>query len=353
MGLNFSYIRDIQIIFMKLAHLTVLVALVLTFSCQPPGTKNDYFNLGETGIRSGGIRMIPIHGGKYKVWTKRVGNNPTIKVLLLHGGPAATHEYFESFDSFFPAEGIEYYYYDQLGSYYSDQPNDSSLWTTERFVEEVEEVRKALGLNNQNFYLLGSSWGGILAMEYAIKYQENLKGLIISNMMASAPEYGKYAEEVLAKQLDPAVLNEVRTLEANKDFGNPRYSELLMNHYYTAHICHMPMDQWPEPVNRTFKHLNPVIYSMMQGPSEFGIGGTLVNWDRKADLSNIKVPTLTIGAKHDTMDPEHMKWMSTQFPKGRYLFCPNGSHLSMWDDQEHYFPGLIQFLRDVDKGTIN
>lgn len=337
---------------MKLAHLTALAALVLVFSCQAPGTKSDYFNLGETGIRSGGIRMIPIHGGKYKVWTKRVGNNPTIKVLLLHGGPAATHEYFESFDSFFPAEGIEYYYYDQLGSYYSDQPNDSSLWTTERFVEEVEEVRKALGLNNENFYLLGSSWGGILAMEYAIKYQENLKGLIISNMMASAPEYGKYADEVLAKQLDPAVLNEIRTLEANKDFGNPRYGELLMNHYYTAHICHMPMDQWPEPVNRTFKHLNPVIYSMMQGPSEFGIGGTLVNWDRKADLPHIKVPTLTIGAKHDTMDPDHMKWMSTQFPKGRYLYCPNGSHLSMWDDQEHYFPGLIRFLRDVDNRSI-
>lgn len=335
---------------MKITSRIAMLALVLNFACQAPPGNANYYNLGESGIRTGGIRMIPIHGGKYKVWTKRVGNNPRIKLLLLHGGPAATHEYFESFDSFLPAEGIEYYYYDQLGSYYSDQPNDSSLWTTERFVEEVEEVRKALGLDNTNFYLLGSSWGGILAMEYALKYQQNLKGLIISNMMASAPDYGKYAEEVLAKQLDPAVLNEIRTMEGNKDYNNPRYGELLMNHYYTAHICHMPMDQWPEPVNRTFKHLNPVIYSMMQGPSEFGIGGTLVKWDRKADLPNIKVPTLTIGARHDTMDPEHMKWMSTQFPKGRYLYCPNGSHMSMWDDQENYFPGLIQFIRDVDAG---
>jgi len=336
---------------MKPSVFSVLLIGILA-ACQTGQTNNTYWNLGETGIRAGGVRMIPIMDGKYKVWTKRVGNNPKIKVLLLHGGPAATHEYYESFDSFFPLEGIEYYYYDQLGSYYSDQPNDSSLWTVARFVEEVEEVRKALGLDNTNFYLLGNSWGGILAMEYALKYQQNLKGLIISNMMASAPDYGKYADDVLAKQLDPAVLDEIRRLEANNEFDSPRYGELLMNHYYTAHLCHMPLDQWPDPVNRTFKHLNPVIYSMMQGPSEFGIGGTLATWDRKADLPNIKVPTLTIGAQYDTMDPKHMEWMATQFPKGRYLYCPNGSHLTMWDDQEHYFPGLIQFIKDVDGGKL-
>jgi Predicted hydrolases or acyltransferases (alpha/beta hydrolase superfamily) len=77
-----------------------------------------------------------------------------------------------------------------------------------------------------------------------------------------------------------------------------------------------------------------------------------VNWDRKKDLPSIKVPTLTIGAQHDTMDPEHMKWMATQVQQGRNLYCPNGSHLSMWDDQENYFLGLIRFLKDVDAGTF-
>jgi proline iminopeptidase len=128
--------------------------------------------------------MIPIKTalGTFKVWTKRFGNNPTIKILVLHGGPALTHEYLESFESFFPKEGFEFYEYDQLGSYYSDQPKDTSLWTLARFTEEVEQVRIALGLNKDNFYLLGQSWGGILAMEYALKYQQNLKGLIISNI---------------------------------------------------------------------------------------------------------------------------------------------------------------------------
>jgi len=333
-----------------------LLLLWVLFSCQssaPEQTSSvNYYDLGETGLKSGGVKMIPIHNGKYKVWTKRVGNNPTIKVLLLHGGPSATHEYFESFDSFFPQASIEYYYYDQLGSYYSDQPTDSSLWTIERFVEEVEEVRTALNLDSSNFYLLGNSWGGILAMEYALKYQKNLKGLIICNMMASCPDYGRYAEEVLSKQMDPTVLAEIRQLEAKKDFANPRYMELLIPNYYEQHLCRFPASEWPDPVNRSFKHTNSAVYTLMQGPSEFGIAGRLEKWDVKARLPEIEVPTLTVGATNDTMDPKHMEWMSTQVKKGRYLHCPNGSHMSMWDDQEHFFPGLIDFIKSVDVGTF-
>jgi len=114
-----------------------------------------------------GVRMIPIHTpkGDFKVWTRRMGDNPTVKVLLLHGGPGSTHEYFETFDDHFPGASIEYYYYDQLGSWFSDQPDDPSLNTVERFTDEVEQVRKALGLDKDNFYLLGHSWGGILAIE--------------------------------------------------------------------------------------------------------------------------------------------------------------------------------------------
>ena len=115
-------------------------------------------------------------------------------MLLLHGGPGATHEYFEAFDSYLPAAGIEYYYYDQLGSFYSDQPDEPDLWELPRFVDEVEQVRQALGLDRDNFFLLGHSWGGVLAIEYALQYQQHLKGLIISNMMASIPAYNEYAK---------------------------------------------------------------------------------------------------------------------------------------------------------------
>lgn len=309
---------------------------------------------GRSDALSGGVRMIPIAtpAGTFRVWTKRVGNNPRIKVLLLHGGPAATHEYLEAFDSYFPAAGIEFYYYDQLGSAYSDQPKDAALWEIPRFVDEVEQVRQALGLTRDNFYLFGHSWGGALAMEYALKHQSNLKGLIISNMMASIPAYNAYAEKVLMPAMDPAVLAEVKRIEAAGDFQNPRYMELLVPAHYEKHILRMPAAEWPEPVQRSFKHLNADIYVPMQGPSELGASGKLLTWDRVPDLGAIAVPTLVIGARHDTMDPAHMEMMARTMPKGRYLFCPNGSHMAMYDDQQVYFTGLVQFIKDVDAGKM-
>jgi proline iminopeptidase len=333
----------------------LLVFVIICFlSCQNNNqpTLQQYHASADSGVQTGGVKMITIETpvGKFNVWTKKFGNNPKIKVLLLHGGPGGTHEFFESFESFFPKEGIEFYEYDQLGSYFSDKPTDSSLWTTERFVEEVEQVRKALGLNKDNFYLLGHSWGGILATEYALKYQANIKGLIISNMMASCPAYGKYADDVLAKQMDKKVLDTIRAIEAKGDFSNPKYMELLTTNFYNEHLCRLK--QWPEALNRAFPHINSQIYVMMQGPSEFGVSGRLENWDRSKDLPQLKIPTLTIGGKYDTMDPEYMKWMATQVQQGDSLICPNGSHCSMWDDQQHYFTGLIKFIKTVDDGSF-
>ena len=308
----------------------------------------SYFdNTGRKDVWTGGVRMIPIRTpkGTFNVWTKRVGNNPAVKLLLLHGGPAATHEYFEAFDSFLPMAGVEYYYYDQLGSFYSDHPDDDSLYELPRFVEEVEQVRQTLELDRDNFYLLGHSWGGILATEYALAYQEHLKGLVISNMMSSIPAYVEYANKVLMPAMDQQVLAEVKALEANKDYKNPRYMELLMPSHYEKHILRRPAAEWPDPVNRAFAHLNDKIYIPMQGPSELGASGKLANWDRSNDLARITVPTLVIGAQHDSMDPKHMEWMAKQLPKGEYLHCPNGSHMDMYDDQETYMKGLIAFLK--------
>ena len=303
-------------------------------------------------ILTGGVKMIPIKTAKgvFNVWTKKVGDNPTIKVLLLHGGPGATHEYFECFDSFLPKEGIEYYYYDQLGSAYSDNPNDSSLWEIDRFVDEVESVRVALNLDASNFYLLGHSWGGILATEYALKYQKNLKGLIISNMMPSIPDYVKYANDVLGPKLPAEVLAQIRAFEAKGDYTNPEYLKLITDNYYPEHILRLSADKWPDPVKRAFAKMNYPLYLKMQGPSEFGVVGDAVlkNWDRKANLKEIAVPTLSIGGEFDTMDPKAMEALAKAVQHGQYLYCPKGSHMSMYDDQQTYFNGLIKFLKETD-----
>ena len=300
---------------------------------------------------SGGIRQLPVTtpSGTFKVWTRRFGNNPRIKLLLLHGGPGCTHEYFEPCDAYLPAAGIEYYFYDQLGSHYSDQPDLPELWEIPRFVDEVEQVRIALGLDASNFFLLGHSWGGILAIEYALRHQRHLKGLIISNMMASIPEYNRYAESTLMPTMDVNVLAQIKVFETARDFENPQYMELLMQHHYVHHVLRRPLDSWPDSATRAFKHINPKVYIPMQGPSELGASGKLLHWDRTADLGRITVPTMTIGARHDTMDPRHMESMARAVRNGRYLYLPDGSHMSMFDDQQRYFSGLIDFVIDVDR----
>ena len=307
---------------------------------------------GRDDVLGGGARRIPVDTpkGTFHVWVKRIGNNPRLRVLLLHGGPGATHEYLEACDSFLPAAGVEYYY-DQLGSGFSDQPDEPSLWELDRFVDEVEQVRQALGLDRDNFVLFGQSWGGILAMEYALAHQQHLRALVISNMMASVPAYNAYAEQVLMPTMDQEKLAEINALEAAGQIEDLRYMELLTEQHYVHHVLRMPPAEWPDPAQRGFAHINPAIYVSMQGPSELGISADakLAHWDRFADLASIEVPTLVIGARYDTMDPAHMEQMAAALPQGRYLYCPDGSHLAMYDDQQVYFAGLIDFLHSVTR----
>ena len=308
---------------------------------------------GRDDVLGGGARRIPVDTpkGTFHVWVKRTGNNPRLRVLLLHGGPGATHEYLEACDSFLPAAGVEYYYYDQLGSGFSDQPDEPSLWELDRFVDEVEQVRQALGLDRDSFVLYGQSWGGILGIEYALAHQQHLRALVISNMMASVPAYNAYAEQVLMPKMDQGALAEIKALEAAGKIEDPRYRQLLGEQHYIHHVLRIPEADWPDPVRRGFAHINPAIYVSMQGPSELGISADakLVTWDRFDDLASIEVPTLVIGAQHDTMDPAHMAAMADRLPQGRYLYCPDGSHLAMYDDQQVYFAGLVEFLHDLAK----
>lgn len=345
----------------RFALLAALVSFLVSACARPPaaappvGSQVDYFDhTGRADAWSGGVRRIPVETpkGTFQVWTRRVGNNPRIKVLLLHGGPGMTHEYWEAMDSFLPAAGVEYYFYDQLGSFYSDQPEEPGLWEIPRFVDEVEQVREALGLGPENFYLVGHSWGGILAIEYALAHPDRLEGLVISNMMASIPAYNEYAKKTLMPAMDPQVLAEIQRIEAEGRTAEPRYMELLIPHHYEKHLLRRPAAEWPDGLNRALAHVNLDIYVPMQGPSELGASGKLADWDRTADLAKIQVPTLVIGAAHDTMDPAHMEWMSKQLPRGRYLFCPQGSHLALYDDQQTYMEGLIRFLQDVDAGKL-
>lgn len=313
-----------------------------TGSVPPSSPTQTIEDLNPKGIQVAGIKMIPVVGGKYKVWTKRLGTGD-VKVLLLHGGPGAPHDYLEAMESFLPQANIEMYYYDQLGVGNSDIPDDPSLWTIPRYVAEVEEVRRGLGLDN--FVLYGHSWGGILAIEYALQYPQHLRAMVISDMTASISSYLKRMNKLKVQMLTSDQLKKLNALEEAKDFDNPEYERIIFDVLYPQVICRVK--PWPEPVTRNFKRFNVKIYNQMGGKSEFDVSGSLKNWDRWDSLHQIKVKTLTIGATYDEMDPEDMKKMARIMPNASSVICENGSHFCMWDDQAFYFENLIRFLKSV------
>jgi|ERR1700722_5027045 len=228
-------------------------------------------------VKVGGVQLVKLDNG-YQVWTKRVGKGP-IKILLLHGGPGYTHECLECFEDFFPSEQFQLIYYDQLGSYYSDQPKDPSLWKIERFCQEIEQVRQALEL--ENFYLYGYSWGSMLAIEYALKYQNYLKGLILSNMTASVASYETYLNE-LKGQLPQIILDQLESYEKSGNITDPEYEKLMFEQIYSRYICRI--DPWPEPLLRTARHFNKEVHDTVFGPNEFVITGTCKQWNRSIEL---------------------------------------------------------------------
>jgi proline iminopeptidase len=297
--------------------------------------------LNPPGIRTGGVKLVPVAGGKYKVWTKKIGDG-AVKVLLLHGGPGFSHDYLEAMESFLPQAGIEMYYYDQLGCGNSDRPEDPSLWTLPRYVAELEEVRKGLGLDK--FVLYGHSWGGLLAIEYALQHQQHLRGLVISNMTAGIQSVLRHLETI-KKQLPATVLAQLEDLEARGAYDTPAYEEIMMTYLYPQVICRI--QPWPEAVVRAFGRVNKQIYNQMQGKSEFVIDGNLKGWERWDRLPEIRVPTLALGAAHDEMDPADIRRMASLLPRGQAEICVTGSHLSMWDAQVDYFSHLMTFLRKV------
>jgi proline iminopeptidase len=296
-----------------------------------------------------GVRRIPVDtaAGTFEVWTRKAGEHPAIKVLVLHGGPGATHEYLLDLERPLVDAGYEVHFYDQLGSHFSDQPDDPSLWEIDRFVDEVEQVRTALGLGPDDFVLYGQSWGGLLAIEYALAHPDALKGVVISNMMSSVPAYNEYAERVLMPAMDQEALARIKEMEADGRTDDPAYEELLNEHHNVHHLLRRPVEEWPAHVVRSFEQINRDIYVPLQGPSELGSVGKLQHWDRSGDLHTIAVPTLVMAGAHDTMDPAHLRWMAEQLPRGSYHLSPEGSHLALVDDHEEYVGGLLAWLRGL------
>ena len=291
------------------------------------------------------IRMITLTND-YKIWT-RTSQKGNLPLLLLHGGPGSSHECFENFESLLAPHGYQVIVYDQLGSHNSDKPTDQSLWTIERFTEEVEEVRQGLGL--ETFFLLGHSWGGMLAIEYALKYQQHLRGLIISNMTAGVADYENRMAN-LRYNMPQEVQDQLTSFEQNNDLQNPAYQELLREWLFKKHFCRI--SPLPEDLRQAFGKTNRDIYNFMWGKNEFIVEGTLKTWNRWDELDQIKVPTLLMGGQHDIIDPLDLECMAREIRGARSVIFKKSSHVPFYEEQDAYFKTLVGFMNSTEQDGI-
>jgi len=286
-------------------------------------------------VQSEGYVEVP--GGR--VWYGSVGQGG-LPLLCLHGGPGFTHYYLEALEDL--ASRRRVIFYDQLGCGKSDRPGDASLWTVGRFVEELAVVREALGLDR--LHLFGSSWGGMLAMQYVLDRRPSLDCLILCGSPASMPRWVEDCGELLAAQ-PPEVRETIRAHEQNGFTACPEYAAAILG-FYKRHVCRM--DPWPEGLERSFAEAGYDVYNTMNGPSEFTVVGTLKDWDVTDRLGEIDVPTLLTGGRYDECRPEHLADMHKRIPGSELAIIEDASHLCFAERREDYMRVVNDFLDRVE-----
>ena len=297
-----------------------------------------------------GTTIITLDNG-YHLWTRTVGHGD-IKLLCLHGGPGGTHEYWENFGDELADLGVQVSMYDQLGSFYSDQPDYSDpqiaakYLTYDYFLEEVEEVRQKLGLDN--FYLIGQSWGGLLVQMYAVKYGQHLKGAIISSMVDEIDEYVTNVNQCRLQTLGADKVHYMQKIEQENNLDDPTYQSYvdILNAEYVDR-------KQPEAIRHLVSTMATDVYNVFQGDNEFVITGKLKDWHFRQHLHEITVPTLLTFGEHETMPLATAKIMQQEIPHARLETTSNGGHHHMIDNAPVYFAHLKQFIRDVEEGNFN
>jgi L-proline amide hydrolase len=287
--------------------------------------------------------FVPFRG--YRTWYRAVGaeEEGKLPILLLHGGPGATHDYLEPLEAL-GATGRRAVFYDQLGCGKSDLPGEESLWVVETFVDEVGAVRRELGLDR--IHLFGSSWGGMLAMQYALTQPLGLESLIIASSPASMSQWVEETGRLRA-QLPPEVQEVLDRHEAAGTTDDPEYEEAAMV-FYKQHVCRA--DPWPESVLRSFQFIaeHGVVYHTMNGPSEFHVTGNLREWSVVDRLGEIRVPTLVVTGEHDEATPAINRVVAEGISGAESVIYPGASHMAHVEDTEGYVRLLDGFMSRVE-----
>jgi proline-specific peptidase len=282
---------------------------------------------------------IGVPGGR--VWYRSVGEGGT-PLLCLHGGPGFTHYYLEPLEAL--ADRRQVIFYDQLGCGRADRPEDLALWTVERFVEELAQVRAALGLHR--LHLFGSSWGGMLAMQYVLDRRPELASLILCGSPASMIRWVKDCDELLAAQ--PAEVRRVIRQHEEAGFtACPEYQAAILG-FYREHVCRL--SPWPDGLERSFAAAGYDVYNTMNGPSEFTVTGTLKTWDVMDRLGEIQTPALLVGGRYDECRPAHLEEMHRRIAGSQLAIIEDASHLCFAEQPEEFTALVNSFLDRTEAG---
>jgi proline iminopeptidase len=280
---------------------------------------------------------ITIDVDGYKLVAYSFGSGSDV-LFCVNGGPGLPCDYLREAHSCFVDQGFRVIAFDQLGCGASDRPSDPSLWTLERYVRETESVRNALGLGR--VHLLGHSWGGWQAIEYALTYPDALATLILSSTVADMPQLRSELARLKAA-LGAEAVAMMQGHEAAGRFDHPEYVAAITLLNY-RHVCRL-LDA-PAPVQRSLKDWNMAPYSAIQGPNEFLYIGNIRHWSRLDDLHKIKVPTLITVGQYDEQTPACALEMKLRLPNAELHVFPNSSHLPFYEDAALYYPVLERFL---------
>jgi proline-specific peptidase len=276
---------------------------------------------------------LDVPGGR--VWYRSVGEG-NVPLLCLHGGPGFTHNYMEALEDL--ADRRRVIFYDQLGCGRSERPDDLTLWTVDRFVDELAAVRSGLRLDR--LHLLGSSWGGMLAMQYVLDRTPRLESLVLCGSPASMIRWVRECDQLLLDQ--PTEIRETIRSHEERGFTDcPEYAAAILG-FYRQHVCRL--DPWPEGLERSFAEAGLQVYHHMNGPSEFTVTGTLKEWDVTERLSEIGVPTLLVGGRYDECRPAHLEDMGRRIPNSRVVIIEDASHLCFAEQRQEFMNIVNDFL---------
>jgi proline-specific peptidase len=280
--------------------------------------------------------FIDVPGGR--AWYTRLGAGDATPILMLHGGPGAGHDYIAPLGEALAADR-PVVMYDQLGCGRSEQPDDTSLWTVDRSVAEVDAVRAALALDH--IHLFGQSWGGWLAIEYMTRGATGVDHLILASTSASTREFMEGAQ-LLIEQLPEPHRSVLIEGGERGEYDTPEYLAAVME-FYKRHLCRL--DPWPPALVASAANLDGnAVYLTMNGPTEFDVIGPLRTWDRTADLGRIDVPTLITVGRYDEIPPSCAETMRAGIPDARVVVLEHSGHVSHLEEPETYLAAVRDFL---------